>query len=115
MMDWTLWMLAALALASAFWCAQAVRARLSPRRNGAVVLLAVAALLVVFALTTYFQGASRIADILQTVADGSVRASLQTEARSELAIRAAFSIALAMPALVFGIGFLGPKREAPKG
>jgi hypothetical protein len=115
MMDWTLWLLVGLALASAASCAQAVRERVRPRRTGAIVALAAAALLVGFAVINYLQGATRIVEILELVEDGDVRSRLQVQARSEYAQRVAFSVILAMPALVLGIGFLGPRREAPEG
>lgn len=115
MMDWTLWMLVALALASALSCAQAVRARVRPRRGGAIAALVVAALLVGFAVSTSWHGASRVTEALEEVGDAAVRSNLQTEARSELSRRVAFSVVASMPALVLGIGFLGPRRDAPKG
>ena len=115
MTDWTLWLLAVLALASAVSCAQAIRARVRPRRAGAISALVVAALFVGFAVIDSIQASVRIAEVLQMVGDPAVRSTIEAEARSELSHRVAFSILAAMPALALGIGFLGPRRSAPRG
>ncbi|HYV44999.1 MAG TPA: hypothetical protein VFA20_09065 [Myxococcaceae bacterium] len=115
MTDWTLWLLAALALASAFFAAQAIRARVRPRRNGAIAALVVAALFVGFAVINSIQTSSRLPEILELVGDPAVRSNIEAQVRSELSHRVAFSILAAMPALALGIGFLGPRRSTPKG
>lgn len=113
-MDWMLWVLAALAVASAVSCAMAIRARVGHRaswRAGAAGALVLGVLIVAWAAVSYLLGSSQAAAAVALVEDGAARAHIASVARSELSRRFAFSVVAAMPALVLGIGFLGRGRH----
>jgi hypothetical protein len=108
-MDWMLWVLAALAVTSAVFCAMAIRARVGKRdswRVGAIAALVAGVIIAGWAVISYFHGAGEVAKALELV-NAADRARIEPIARSELSQRFAFSIVAAMPALALGIGLLG--------
>src|SRR5689334_1986297 len=88
-MDWMLWVLAALAVASAVFCAMAIRARVSRRgswRAGAVAALVAGVVIVGWAVVSYLMGAGDVAKALELIGPAD-RVQLESIARSELSHR----------------------------
>lgn len=113
-MDWMLWVLAALAVTSAVFCALAIRARVGKRdswRIGAIAALVAGVIIAGWAVVSYLYGASEVATALQLVSSAD-RVQIQSIAQSELSRRFAFSIVAAMPALALGLGLLGTGGRA---
>lgn len=113
-MDWMLWVLAALAVTSAVFCALAIRARVGKRdswRIGAIAALVAGVIIAGWAVVSYLYGASEVATALQVVSSAD-RVQIQSIAQSELSRRFAFSIVAAMPALALGLGLLGTGGRA---
>ena len=113
-MDWMLWVLAALAVTSAVFCAMAISARVSKQgswRIGAVTALVAGVVIVGWAVVSYFIGAGEVAKALALVNEID-RAQIRSVAQSELSRRFAFSIVAAMPALALGLGLLGTGGRA---